>query len=70
MSGTANEVVSSLGLLVWVECCVGFMFCVLSIIRTSSSSLSIKPEGNKQGTCTVSNHNIVFVQDEAKHLKE
>lgn len=53
VSGTVNEVISRSGLLVWMESCVGFMFCVFPFVHTSSSSLSSKPEGNKESTCTV-----------------
>lgn len=61
VSGTVNEVISRPGLLVLVKCWVGFKFCMLFVVRTSSSSLSTKPKGNKQGTRSVSNYTIVLV---------
>lgn len=46
VTGTVNEVIFGPGLLVWVECCVGFMVGIFFVVCTSSSSLSARPGGN------------------------
>lgn len=55
VSVTVIEVISRPGMLVWVDCCVGLMFCVFFVVCTTSTSIS--PEGNTQDTCNKSNYN-------------